>query len=328
MTQVPSAGGESRDPQFDPNQTELIEATRPVRMPRTLGDLVPKALHALEGRATGIDKPIALPWSNVCRRIGGGWWPGVYVLVGNAGTGRTQWALQAALYAAKDNVPVVYVGLDLGEIELTARVLGLLGKRPWGALFVGKTEEQEWVVKGAGKVAQELVSTPFHFATGSARGFSYRELEPLCRAMRELHKADRMLVVVDSVQQIAGEVREEMRERITNLAISARAVARDQGATVLLVSDSGRASYELLDGVRGPGRPGEAPASNFVGLGKETADLEQASDGVLVLLREMQGSLRLHLALAKLRAMAPSWAELWFDGCRFDEEKPSTAAKG
>ncbi|MBN2359778.1 MAG: AAA family ATPase [Deltaproteobacteria bacterium] len=328
MSQGTIAGREGRDQQFDPSQTEVIEATRPVRMPRTLGDLVPKALGALESRATGLDKPIALPWANVGKRLGGGWWPGVYVLVGNSGTGRTQWALQAALYAAKDNKPVVYVGLDLGEVELTARVLGLAGKRPWGALYVGKAEEQEWVVKSSAKAAQELTSLPFHFATGAARGFNYRELEPLSRAVRELHKSERMLVVVDSVQQIAGEVREDMRDRVANLALSARAVARDLGATVLLISDSGRASYELLDGVRGPGRPGEAPASNFVGLGKETSDLEQASDGVLVLLREMQGSLRLHLALAKLRAMAPSWAELWFDGCRFEEEKPSATAKG
>ena len=50
----------------------------------------------MERRAQGDERPIPLPWSNVSAALGGGFWGGTLVtLVGDTGSGKTQWALQA-----------------------------------------------------------------------------------------------------------------------------------------------------------------------------------------------------------------------------------------
>src|SRR5512146_2720472 len=91
----------------------------------SVGALIDGALALLRARASGAARPIPLPWGDLAEALGGGLWPGLHVLTGGTGTGKTQLALQAALVAATAGTPTLYVGLELGEPDLVARLLAL-----------------------------------------------------------------------------------------------------------------------------------------------------------------------------------------------------------
>jgi predicted ATP-dependent serine protease len=82
----------------------------------TLAETMRASAEVCRRRARGEEKPVPVPWPSVAREIGGGLWPGCHVLVGNTGTGKTQFALQLALHAAEQGVPVRYVGFDLDQV--------------------------------------------------------------------------------------------------------------------------------------------------------------------------------------------------------------------
>ena len=111
-------------------------------------------------RAKGKEVPIQTPWPSLDQAIGGGFWPGLHILVGTTASGKTQWALQTALQAAKDNVPVLYVGLELGKLDLIARLAGLLTGRKWSTLFLG--QDRLHVEEAIDTVAHELTRLPIH----------------------------------------------------------------------------------------------------------------------------------------------------------------------
>ncbi|HEU5311870.1 MAG TPA: hypothetical protein VFV24_10490, partial [Candidatus Eisenbacteria bacterium] len=108
--------------------------------PRALGSVLDDALARMERRARGEERPVPLPWSNLAAALGGGLWGGTLVtLVGDTGTGKTQWALQAAIHAAESGVPVCYVAPDSGVDQMVARIVSLKTSRKWSDLYVGRS---------------------------------------------------------------------------------------------------------------------------------------------------------------------------------------------
>ena len=61
---------------------------------------IASALARIEARRSKRERPVATPWNGVNEALGGGLWPGFYVLVGGTGAGKSQWALQLGLHAA------------------------------------------------------------------------------------------------------------------------------------------------------------------------------------------------------------------------------------
>lgn len=311
-----------------------------------VGEFMPAELARLRERAAGKESPIRLPWPSVERELGGGLWPGCYVLVGNTGSGKSQWALQVALNAADGGVPVLYVGLELGRLDLVARLVGLVSGRKWSRLYLGSRDElgdvEAKYAEGLGKLAR----APFHLVTAPSHGWDYRQLDAAARGMRSLYPEDRpgarpFLVVLDFLQLVSSpdNAREDLRERIGRAAYAGRSVAREHGAAVLLLSSTAREHYVTLAGEQAGGRKatgakeptpmGKGNPARLVGLGKESGDVEYAADGALVLAAEPWGSdtppeggTHVWLAVAKIRARpedATGWAELRFDGGRFAE---------
>src|SRR5712691_5420424 len=130
--------------------------------PRALAAVLDDALERMERRARGDERPIPLPWSNVSAALGGGLWGGTLVtLVGDTGTGKTQWALQAAIHAAESGVPVCYVAPDSGVDQIVARIVALKARRKWSDLYVGRSGKDvlEEVRAAHGEAMKDL---PFH----------------------------------------------------------------------------------------------------------------------------------------------------------------------
>lgn len=314
-----------------------------------VGTFLTPALARMRARALDQERPIALPWPSMNDALAGGFWPGLHVLVGNTGTGKSQWALQGALHAARTGIPVLYIGLELGDLDLVARLLGLVTHRKWSRLFLGRDSngkpnvaELDAVEDQHAEQLGELASMPFHLEVCPPMGWSYGSLYEKAAAMRAIYpealgpdgaprRGSRpFLVVLDFLQLVAspeGREREELRERIGRAAYAGRAVARDLDAAVVLVSSTSRENYGTLDGVtggkegkEGSGKekitPGTTPVHRLVGFGKESGEVEYAADSVIVFVREngddkSDGFTSMHLAIAKTRARSETAGNGW-----------------
>ncbi len=294
-------------------------------------------------RIDGTEEPIPLPWPKVEKLMGGGLWPGLTVLVGNTGSGKTQLAIQAAHYAAsnkdkdgkdKDRVPVLYIGLEIDRLGMVCRLLGLRSDAYWSDLYFGHLECPSRSAPGIDLIhnATEIINThrealaelPFYFEPGSMLGWDPLELDRLCRKMRVKHPAGPFIVVLDFLQLVRGES-DQLRENIGRAAYMGRAAAREHGASVILISSTARENYGTLAGTKGKGDVplGGGNPSRFVGMGKESGEIEFACDWLLTLCAEETETMprTVHLAAAKVRAGRPGWAKLSFDGTEFHEPK-------
>ena len=317
-----------------------------------VSSFLPKAVGMMLRRARGEEKPIPLPWPTVTQKLAGGLWPGLHVLVGNTASGKSQLALQIALHAARMGTPVLYIGLELGQTGLVARLLGLMSGRRWSRLWLGENESE--LLEVVAKHQEELESLPFRLEFGPPGGWSYDRLWETVDQLKARHGGNlcRPLVVLDYLQLIASPQNEpsrELRERIGRAAYFGRAVAREHQAAVLLVSSTARDKYRTLNGHPDPKN---ATSGNhtwekwrdvphmLAGCGKESGEVEYSADSLLVLVRgefverdptstdadnvsDRCHYTEMHLALAKVRAGIGGWCDLCFNGGEFWEPQSS-----
>lgn len=271
---------------------------------RVAGDL-DDLFDTARRRAQGGEKPLATPWSTVNRALGDGLWPGMYCLVGGTGAGKTQWAVQLAVHAARAGSRVLYLALELSRRDLAARIVGNVAGVPWSDLLYGRLGEGG--VQKAIAQSEQLVRTlPLHVECAPPYGYGADALAERARALRPA------LVVLDYLQLCGGRVGEEPRLSVGRVSYVARALARDLDAVVLVLSSTARANYEAL--VSDPSRD----AADFVGLGKESGEIEYAADGVFVLARHPDKPDLRVLVVAKHRhAALKGGAEMRWTGTEF-----------
>ncbi len=305
-----------------PTKADPSPATAAPRGPSAaavpIGALVGPALARMRRRSERTERPVPLPWWNVAEHLGGGLWPGLHVLVGGTGTGKTQLVMQAALEAARAGVPVLYVALELGDVDLVARWLALLAvddapptsaRVPWSDLFLGTTAAGPWLM-GPGtradalqKAADELATLPIKLVFAPPHGWPADALRKEADALRDAYPEHMdqsgkpvpgsvpMLVVLDFLQ-IVGEPEPipgvfrpttSLRERIGMAAYQGRSIARDLGAAVVIVSSTARENYKTA---RGDDSPWLGHAADLVGMGKESGEIEYSADSVMFMVRE------------------------------------------
>jgi replicative DNA helicase len=314
--------------------------------PKVLGSVLDEALERMARRERGDEKPVPLPWSNVAAALGGGLWGGTLVtLVGDTGTGKTQWALQAAVHAAESGVPVCYVTPDSGVDQMVARIVSLKARRKWSDLYVGRGGEGviDELRSAHGAAMKKL---PFHVVGGGAQGRSAPRTRELAEWMRqhvpEEHAGERpFLLVLDFVQLLGGgREKEDLGAMMSRAAYEARSAAREFNAVVLLVSTTAREPRAGGDDTIGIHRDRRQPSSlgrgnpgRLVLGGKETGDVERESDTVLVLAQEPWKSrrpggrwTRVWCAVAKNRSGPRAWCALRFNGTCFDVDREAPLA--
>ena len=354
---------------LDAMQAKANAGNAPPSWPET----VKGALRTMARRCQGLERPVPTPWPGVSDKIAGGWWPGLYTLASATGTGKTQWAIASAISAARwfvseheqeteerkrqglaplEDGPqrVAYVALELGDVELVARMFGVMaaeaGIKPedvgakypirWSSLFFGKVPLETLVALDA-RFGAELAALPLHVETADAIGWSYLDLRNLARRYRP------RFLVLDYSQLVsppAGQHRAELRETIGNVAKVARDLARRQGLTILALSSTARSNYGAVDGAsaepddngkKAKALPlGEGDAARLIGLGKESGEIEFTADVVLALARsreqQEEGAERvMWLAIAKGRGHGTGWVKMLFDGSTYREADPAGA---
>jgi hypothetical protein len=310
---------------------------------KDLGAILDDALDRMERRAVGEERPIPLPWSNVSAALGGGLWGGTLVtLVGDTGSGKTQWALQASIHAAENGVPVCYLGPDSGVDQVAARLLALKSGQKWSDLYVGRSDKETLDTLRMG-YAQAMKALPFHIIGDAARRDQPPEVRRTAEWMRRRYAEDKagtrpFLLVLDFVQIASGLTRDETKDMMARTAHEARQAASDLDGVILLVSTTpremrpdGDESIGIHRDRRVPQKLGVGNPARLVMGGKEDGEAERESDVVLVLAQEAwRGALhpknwtKVWCAIAKNRAGSRAWCALRFNGSWFDMDLDST----
>jgi replicative DNA helicase len=236
-----------------------------------VGDDLDALYDTVIARKAGEEGPLATPWANLNGALRGGLWPGMYVLVGGTGAGKTQWAIQTSVEVATRGGRVLYLALELGRKDLGARIVGTVANVSWSDFLYGKLDESG--MTRAIDAAPRVRALPLHTECGAPFGYGADTLAARAWSMRP------SLVVLDYLQLCGGRAGEEMRTTVGRVSYVARSIARDLGAVVLVLSSTARANYAQLVSSE------ETDPADLVGMGKESGEIEYAADGVLVLAR-------------------------------------------
>lgn len=280
-----------------------------------VGDDLDALLDTFWARREGREGPQATPWRSVDGVLGGGFWPGMYVLVGGTGAGKTQWAVQVAVEAALAGRRVLYLALELSRQDLAARVLGALSGVSWSGILRGRLDDQ--AAQRVNDAVRQARALPMHTECGVPFGYGADTLAARAWSLRP------SLVVLDYLQLCSGRPGEDPRTTVGRVSYVARTLARDLGATVLVLSSTARANYAEL--VNDPARD----PSDFVGLGKESGEIEYAADGVLVLARHADQPRTRVLVVSKNRHGTLGRVDLVWTGTAFHEsDAPAPSVDG
>jgi replicative DNA helicase len=288
-----------------------------------IADVLRKGFARMTRRANKQEKPIETPWPKLNTALAGGLWrSGLYTLVSGTGTGKTQFAMQIVEHAARTEPDdTVYIALELGAVDISARLLGLASKRKWSTYYRGESAAE--LNDAIGRHQKELEDLKLFVE--QANPYEWRAEERL-RQLVELHRPG--LIVLDFLQLVSDDTG-DARRAIGRAAYAGRQIARSNDTAVLLLSTTARANYGAARaGTDGNKHElGKGDPSRFLGFGKESGEIESACDGEMFLglgpYDKDEPERDAYIAVGKVRAGQPDWVELKFDGGHFFDPETS-----
>ena len=198
--------------------------------------------------------------------------PGLYLLAASTGTGKTAIAGQIALHVAEHHGPVVFVSMELTDVDLAVRLVSVITNIRKEPLVTGiLTPDQSADVMAA---IERLAKSRLHIVFGS--GYTSADVRAYALQVQAAESTKPALIVVDYVQLLRDEEGDgRMRER--NVSAAARGlkdVSGELGVPVLALVQLNRNRATRSDK-----RPQLADL-------RESGDLENTADSVLGLYRD------------------------------------------
>lgn len=300
----------------------------------SLGSTLAPALERARRRKSGDEKPVPVPFPQYSEALKGGFWPGVHSVVAGTGAGKSTFMFQIATHAARQGVPVLYIGLELGEFQVALRAMGDSSGVNWSALYTGQASEEQ--LAKAESAIPDMMSLPFYVEYNTEQGWAPSNLLKRAEEIRKVHPSGPMLIVLDFLQLVGAEAAEngrmpDLRERIARAAYAAVHVAHKYQASVVLISSTSRANYGRFGG------GAETDLKNFttrevpglykkqrtlqspdalVGAGKESGEIEYAVESQTVLVKWPMkletGESVVLCAVPKIRYAMSSWVPMSF----------------
>lgn len=202
----------------------------------------------------------------------------VVILAARPGMGKTALALSYGLGAAQKGHGVLFVSLEMSSTELAGRMVADLCfdqdvDLPYNAVRDGKlnADQREWI----GKARDFASDLPFQVIdTGS---LTVSRLGMLVRAhqRRMAAKGEKLeCVIVDYLQLLQGDRRASAYERISEISMGLKALAKDCGVGIIALAQLSRAVEQRDD---------KRPQLSDL---RDSGQIEQDADAVLFLLRD------------------------------------------
>jgi len=198
--------------------------------------------------------------------------PGLYLVAAATGTGKTAIAGQIALHVAEHHGPVVFVSMELTDVDLAVRLVSVITNIPKEQLVTGNlTTDQGTAVMAA---IERLSKSRLHIVFGS--GYTSGDVRAYALQVQATEGTKPALIVVDYVQ-LLRDVEGDGRMRERNVSAAARGlkdVSGELGVPVLALVQLNRNRAT---------RPDKRPQLADL---RESGDLENTADSVLGLYRE------------------------------------------
>jgi len=202
--------------------------------------------------------------------------PGLYLLAASTGTGKTAIAGQIALHVGERHGPVVFVSMELTDVDLGVRLVSVITNIKKEQLVTGRlSPEQQQEALAA---IERLDSSRLHIVFGS--GYTSADVRAFTLQVQAAESSKPALIVVDYVQLLRDE-EGDGRSRERNVSAAARGlkeVSGELGIPVLALVQLNRNRATRADK-----RPQLADL-------RESGDLENTADSVLGLYREEMDS--------------------------------------
>ncbi len=198
--------------------------------------------------------------------------PSLYLIAASTGTGKTALAGQIALHVAEHHGPVVFVSMELSDVDLAVRLVSVITNITKEQLVTGNlTTEQGNTVMAA---IERLSRSRLHIVFGS--GYTSGDVRAYALQVQAAEGTKPALVVVDYVQ-LLRDVEGDGRMRERNVSAAARGlkdVSGELGVPIMALVQLNRNRAARSDK-----RPQLADL-------RESGDLENTADSVLGLYRE------------------------------------------
>ncbi len=220
--------------------------------------------------------------------------PGLYLLAPSTGTGKTALAGQIALHVAQRHGPVVFVSMELTDVDLGVRLVSVLTNIKKEKLVLGDLDDgQQHAVLGA---VERLESSKLYIVYGS--GYTTGDVRAHLLRAQAAEGARPALLVVDYVQ-LLGDEEGDGRSRERNVSAAAKGLKKLSGELEVPVlalvqlnrNRAGRSDkHPTLTDLQESGDLGNT-ADSVIGLYREEMDHPETTDkklAELIVLKKRQ----------------------------------------
>jgi replicative DNA helicase len=232
---------------------------------RTLADLEQRLAN--EGTLTGVPSGF-----KDLDRMTGGWQKSDLILIGaRPGMGKTAFALNCALNAAREGKGVAVFTLEMADTQLMMRLLSAEGRVDSGKLRKGDLddEERDRLMLGA----RELYK--LNLGIDETPGITILELRSRCRRFKKERGLD--LIIIDYLQLMRGSVTKKYDSReheISEVSRELKALAKELNVPIIALAQLNRGVEKRTD---------RTPQISDL---RESGSIEQDADIILMLYRD------------------------------------------
>lgn len=232
---------------------------------RTLADLEQRLAN--DGTLTGVPSGF-----KDLDRMTGGWQKSDLILIGaRPGMGKTAFALNCALNAAREGKGVAVFTLEMADTQLMMRLLSAEGRVDSGKLRKGDLddEERDRLMLGA----RELYK--LNLGIDETPGITILELRSRCRRFKKERGLD--LIIIDYLQLMRGSVTKKYDSReheISEVSRELKALAKELNVPIIALAQLNRGVEKRTD---------RTPQISDL---RESGSIEQDADIILMLYRD------------------------------------------
>ncbi|BDC53154.1 hypothetical protein F183_A54690 (plasmid) [Bryobacterales bacterium F-183] len=199
-----------------------------------------------------------------------GFCPGLHVLGGAPGAGKTTLALQMAMQAASSGVPALYLTYENTPANLVLKAI--CAEADIAPLDVERGFGKPETLSAAAATLKPALDK-VAFVEGTLR-LSTGAIRALAEDWRTRHNAPRILIIVDYLQRAAHQGGYELlRQNVSRLAAELREISSALSSPVLALASQNRSGGDYGKG---------GGSANLDSL-KESGDLEYGADSVMFL---------------------------------------------